>query len=66
MIFTAGGAKLGRSLRGGRVPEQLNAEKDGLAVSDCRVGVSGHLDYEVSPGAPDGFPRSDTWAYSNS
>jgi len=29
VIFTAGGAKLGRSLRGGRVPEQLNAEKDG-------------------------------------
>ena len=29
VIFTAGRVKLGRSLRGGRVPEQLNAEKDG-------------------------------------
>ena len=29
VIFTAGGVKLGRSLRVGRVPEQLNAEKDG-------------------------------------
>ena len=29
MIFTPGGVKLGRSLRGGRVPEQLNAEKTG-------------------------------------
>ena len=27
MIFTPGGVKLGRSLRVGRVPEQLNAEK---------------------------------------
>ena len=29
VIFTPGGVKLGRSLRGERVPEQLNAEKDG-------------------------------------
>jgi hypothetical protein len=29
VIFTADGVKLSRNLRGGRVPEQLNAEKDG-------------------------------------
>ena len=29
VIFTADGVKLSRSLRGGRVPEQLNADKDG-------------------------------------
>src|SRR5215203_3328084 len=29
VIFTADGVKLGRNLRGGRVPKQLNADKDG-------------------------------------
>ena len=29
VIFTADGVKLSRNLRGGRVPEELNAEKDG-------------------------------------
>ena len=29
VIFTADGVKLSRNLRGGRVPEQLNADKDG-------------------------------------
>ena len=32
MIFTVGGVKLRRSPRGGRVPDQLNAEKDGLTT----------------------------------
>jgi hypothetical protein len=29
VIFRADGVKLSRNLRGGRVPEQLNADKDG-------------------------------------
>ena len=29
VIFTADGVKLSQNLRGGRVPEQLNADKDG-------------------------------------